>query len=167
MTWKIKFAWVWYSMRYSWFSTFDNHLKFRWYHYKFCVGRAKVFSPELYIQKWGKDIQKTLDKYPEQVIPSHGLTALLKIIETQQLHKIKAFLENKDIEQATLTLVQELNAPHDTISEIGESFDSQNAVKGNTGVTSENVPNKIHARTFVIGLDIRYELYGTQKEYNL
>lgn len=166
MTWKIKFAWVWYSMLYSWLSTFDNHLKFRWYHYKFCVGRAKVFSPELYIQKWGNDIRKTLDKYPGHVIPSHGLTALLRIIETQEIQKVKVFLENEDLVQATSTLIQELNDQNNANLEIGESPDNENAVTGIADAMSENAPNKIHTRTFVIALDIRYELYSTQKEYD-
>jgi hypothetical protein len=167
MTLKIKLAWVWYSMLYSWLSTFDNHLKFRWYHYKFCVGRAKVFSPELYIQKWGADIRKMLEKYPGHVIPSHGLTVLLKIIETQQTQKVKAFLENEDFEQAASILIQELNDLNNANSEIEESPDNENVIIGNAGIIPENAPNKIHTRTFVIGLNIRYELYSTQEEYDL
>jgi hypothetical protein len=108
MTLKIKFAWVWFGMVYQWNSTFPNHLRYRWYHYKFCKGRAFVFSTWDYLDEWKNSIRERLQKYPGQIIPSHGLKAVLNRIETRQFHKVVAFLESEDADQGIDIFIQEL-----------------------------------------------------------
>lgn len=190
MTFKVKFAWVWYGMIYSWNSSFTNHLRYRWYHYAFCKGRAKVFQPLMYLDEWKSNIRKILDKHPGQIIPSHGLQALLTMIETQQLQKIMAFLENEDVDQAITTLIQELNDLTKANSEnlqlltVGEIIpenknistrpnDQEETTNINEDAGEENdlsIQNRtpaIHTRTCIIALDIYYELHGTREEYTL
>lgn len=159
MTLKIKFAWVWYSFVYDWFSTLPNHLRFHWYHYKFCKERgAPMFFPETYLQQWENIIRKRLQKYPNQIIPSHGLIAILGKMQIRQTQIIVAFLESENVDQGIDTLIQELKSQENNIP--------LNEENHNPLSTRSSSSAKIHTRTYVIALNIYYQLRNKKDEYS-
>jgi hypothetical protein len=105
----MQIAWVYYSFLYWISPSFTNHLKFRWYHYKFCKGRAEVFRTQLYLGEWKLEIEKTIAKNPKAVIPSHGHFAILKMIKDQKIQKLLAFLESNDLKEGMAVFIEELN----------------------------------------------------------
>lgn len=159
MTLKIKFAWVWFGMVYQWNSTFPNHLRYRWYHYKFCKGRALVFSTRDYLDEWENSIRERLQKYPGQIIPSHGLKAVLNKMEAQQFQKAVAFLESEDVDRGIDIFILELS-PHENDIPINNESQETEAPLNQSGF-----PNKIHTRAYVIALNIYYQLHNREGEY--
>lgn len=159
MTLKIKFAWVWFGFVYQWNSTFPNHLRFRWYHYKFCKGRAPIFSTQDYLIEWGNSIRERLKKYPGQIIPSHGLRAVLNKMETQ-LQEVLTFLESEDVDRGIEIFIQNLNSNENNTLIKTESQKTEDS--SNQTSTSD----KIDTRTYVIALRIYYQLHNRESEYN-
>ncbi len=160
MTLKIKIAWVWFGFAYQWNSTFPNHLRFRWYHYKFCKGRALIFSSQDYLIEWENSIRERLRKYPGQIIPSHGLRAILYKMETQQIQEVVAFLESEDVDRGIEIFIQDLKSnENNTLTNI-ESQKTEDS--SNQKGTSEI----IHTRTYVIALRIYYQQHNSEREYN-
>lgn len=152
---KENFAWVWYSFLYWINPSFTNHLKFRWYHYKFCQKRAEVFLFQTYLEQWRNYIDEMLTKHPGKIIPSHGLHAILEIMRENKLEKLFAFLESQDIEQGTAIFIKELNGIN-------------NSIPGNLNVSPPSKQDElspaiisdaaeIHGRTWVIAMRIYYE----------
>jgi len=158
MTLKIKFAWVWFSFVYDWNPTVPNHLRYRWYHYKFCKGRALVFSTRHYLEEWEKSIGERLRKYPGQIIPSHGLKAILNKMETSQFQEIIVFLESGDVDQGIDIFIQELK-----LSENDEPLNNerQEVVPSSQSGNSYD----IHTRAYVIALNIYYQIHKKEDDY--
>lgn len=159
MTLKIKFAWVWFSLIYDWNPTFPNHLHYRWYHYKFCKGRAPVFSTRDYLEEWEKSIRERLLKYPGQIIPSHGLKAILNKLETRQFEKVIAFLESEYVHQGIDIFIQDLKR-----SESDEPIKNEIQEAEVPPNQSDN-SDKIHTRAYVIALNIYYQIHNREDEY--
>ncbi len=159
MTLKIKFAWVWLGIVYQWNSTFPNHLRYRWYHYKFCKGRALVFSTQDYLDEWENSIRERLQKYPGQIIPSHGLKAVLNRMQSRQFQKVVAFLESEDVDRGIDIFIQDLKSPENDVPINNKSQETE--AQSNLSDSSD----KIHTRTYVIALNIYYQLRNRENEY--
>jgi len=110
----MQITWVWYSFLYWINPTFSNHLKFRWYHYKFCKGRAEVFRVQLYLGEWKLEIERIIAKNPKAIIPSHGHFAILEMIKHQKMQKIITFLESDNIKESIAVFIDELNELRNT-----------------------------------------------------
>jgi hypothetical protein len=110
-------AWVWYGFRYWVNPSFFNHLRARWYHYKFCKGRAEVFRIQLYLGEWKQDIESILIKRPKAIIPSHGFFAILKMIEEKKVQKLVAFLDSENVKEGIAAFIEELKMLNSTINE--------------------------------------------------
>lgn len=179
-------AWVWYGFLYWINPSFTNHLKARWFHYKFCKGRAKVFLLQLYLGEWKLYIEKILQKRPGEVIPSHGLYAILKMIEEEKIQKIIVFLESEDVKLGIAAFIQELNvfniADPSSLETLNGQFDRSTIKKqvevplqspdglGQEDMLGENTflynnAEQINARTYVIATQIYYERYRSLQEY--
>lgn len=159
MTLKIKFAWVWFGMVYQWNSTFRNHLRFRWYHYKFCKGRALIFSTQDYLNEWQSSILDRLIKYPGEIIPSFGLKAILNRMETGKFENIITFLESDDLNRGIDIFIKELNTPANLIP---VNYGTQET---EPQLNQSGTHHKIDTRTFVIALNIYYQLHNREDQY--
>lgn len=147
------------GMVYQWNSTFRNHLRFRWYHYKFCKGRALIFSTQDYLNEWESSILDRLIKYPGEIIPSFGLKVILNKMEKEKYEKIISFLESEDVNQGIDMFIQELNSPEIFIPA------NQQIQKTETLSNQSGPRHKIEARAFVIALNIYYQLHNRENEY--
>lgn len=190
----MQIAWVYYSFLYWINPSFSNHLKFRWYHYKFCKGRAEVFRIQLYLGEWKLEIEKIIAKNPKAVIPSHGHFAILEMIKHQKIQKIITFLESDNLEESLAVFIEELNQQNNANSGDLETLPlpNINGPRGlkinelNTQESKEKVTapqperekedlkaeetnafssfDKINVRTFVIAIQIYYELFRSSEE---
>lgn len=182
---KDNFAWVYYSFLYWINPSLTNHLKFRWYHYKFCQRRGEVFLVQFYLGQWKEYMEDILTKHPEKIIPSHGLFAILYMMRENKLEELTSFLENQSIESAMATLIEILNTLNDknpakiaTLSNLNQPFitdprenffeekESILSIGKNTAEISSKFQD-IHGRTWVIALQIHYQLFISLSEYYL
>lgn len=170
------FAWVWYSFLYWIHPSFTNHLKFRWFHYKFCRRKGEVFLIQFYLSQWRAYIEDVLFKHPENIIPSHGLQAILIMIRENKSEKLIAFLESENIEPGMETFINELKILNNIDSELkslpplnqahtSNSFESVISDLEDNNVEADPSFEDIHGRTWVIGLHIHYQLFISLDEY--
>jgi hypothetical protein len=116
-----------------------------------------MFFPETYLKQWENIIRKRLQKYPNDIIPSHGLIAILKKMEIQQTQIFVDFLESENVDQGINILIQGLKS-QENMDQLNE--EDQN-VLSNQSFSSE----KIHTRTYVIALHIYHQLRNKENEY--
>jgi hypothetical protein len=117
-----------------------------------------MFFSETYLRQWETIIRKRLKKYPNQIIPSHGLNAILNKMEIQQTKIIVDFLESDNVDRAIDTLIQALKSQENSIP--------PNDDKQNTFLNRSPAFDKIHTRTYVIALNIYYKLHNKENEYS-
>lgn len=174
---KNNFAWVWYSFLYYINPSFTNHLKFRWYHYKFCQRRGEVFLVQLYLGQWRAYIENMLVKHPENIIPSHGLQAILEMIKENKIEKLLSFLESQNMETGMATFLKDLNTLNNidplTITILpqlnhGHNSDINDGTNKSREITrseDNNTELAIHGRTWVIALHIHYQIFFSEEAY--
>ena len=111
-----------------------------------------------------------LVKHPEKIIPSHGLYAILEMIKEQKLKKVVAFLECDNVEQGIVTFIGELRILNKANPDYLEILPSLRETNSAVSVDSPSSPLsetvEINGRTWVIAMQIHYELYYSLAEYN-
>jgi hypothetical protein len=179
--------WVWKGMVYWINPKFSNYLKERWHHYRFCRGRSEVYTHQVYLAKWEKDLHKLIGKREGDQVHMYGHYILLEMLnETPPSKKLIEFLESEDRTKAIDDLIWELNhyqsqetrdqenlkiitAENNSIDLLAEKKDMSAQVSQEKSPNSDlkfaSSKQKIAARAYVMGADIYHELSGTEKEY--
>ena len=165
-------VWVWRGLLFWFNPTFSNHLKERWYHYRYCQAKAPVWSPQRYLDRWQKDLEKMLAKRPGDNVHSHAFYTLAEIMKDRtRSGTVITFLGNNDLINGMDDLVRELKQYQleenpDAPEIITEPNDSTASIQEEPVLPPPHPePDIIVTRAYVIGADIYHELYRTPKEY--
>lgn len=173
--------WVWKGMVYWINPKFSNYLKERWHHYRFCRSRSEVYTHQVYLAKWEKNLHKLIAKREGDQVNMYGHYILLEMInENPPSKKLIEFLESEDRNKAIDDLIWELNhyqsketrvledpiiitAENNSIEPLADKKDmsAQESQEKSPNINLKFASNKqeIATRAYVIGAQVYYELY--------